>query len=44
MFTLDELKGKDINRLENVVTLAPNVHTAFGKFDLWLEPLEVCTS
>jgi hypothetical protein len=40
----DELEGKDINRLENLVTLAPHVHIAFGKFDLWLKPLEVCTS
>lgn len=35
---LDELNGLNIHRLENVITLDPNVHDLFNRLSLWLVP------
>ncbi|KIM35289.1 hypothetical protein M413DRAFT_32596 [Hebeloma cylindrosporum] len=32
----DELSGPKIHRLENVMTLAPQIHTKFERLELWL--------
>ncbi|KAI0089730.1 hypothetical protein BDY19DRAFT_940541 [Irpex rosettiformis] len=37
---LGELNGSDVNRLENVLTLETNCHTAFDNLWLWLEATE----
>lgn len=36
-----ELTGKNIHRLENVLTLTRNMHRAFDDLDIWFEP-KVC--
>ena len=33
----DELKGANIHRLENILTLTPDVCAYFRRMDLWLE-------
>ncbi|KIJ46274.1 hypothetical protein M422DRAFT_165576 [Sphaerobolus stellatus SS14] len=33
-----ELKGANIHRLENVITMGSNVHTAFNRLDIWFSP------
>ena len=34
----EELNGTGIHRLENILTLDPNVHFSFDRLRLWLEP------
>jgi hypothetical protein len=36
----DELNRGEINCLENVMTLAPHIHTRFGSLTLYLEAIE----
>ena len=38
---IDELNGQQINRVENILTLTPNLHALFGPLDVWLEAVEV---
>jgi len=33
------LNGQAINRLGNMLTLQPTLHTMFGEFNLWFEPV-----
>ena len=40
----EELNGSGIHRLENVLTLTPDVNIFFDTFWLWLEPVEVSNS
>ncbi|KAG6835318.1 hypothetical protein H0H93_002745, partial [Arthromyces matolae] len=35
--TSEELNGKSIHRLENVITLEKNIHEAFDTLNLWFE-------
>jgi hypothetical protein len=37
----DELNGRDINRLENVMTLAGYQRAVFGALHFWLEAVDV---
>ncbi len=32
----DDLNGPNVHRLENVMTMAPNVHTLFDQLMIWL--------
>ena len=38
---IDELSGQQINRVENILTLTPNLHALFGSLYVWLEAVEV---
>ena len=40
----EELNGSGIHRLENVLTLTPDVHISFDTLRVWLEPVEVSNS
>jgi hypothetical protein len=39
------LYGGEVNSLQNVITMAINLHSAFDCFNLWLEPVlgQVCS-
>jgi hypothetical protein len=34
----DELNGAKVHRLENVMTMAPGVHTIFDQLKVWFVP------
>ncbi|KAH7906958.1 hypothetical protein BJ138DRAFT_1161323 [Hygrophoropsis aurantiaca] len=36
-YLMDELNGDKIHRLENIITLRPDLHSLFDTLDLWLE-------
>ena len=36
-----ELRGDEINRIDNILTLSPEVHRFFGRMKGWLEAKEV---
>ena len=38
---ISELCGEEINRIDNILTLSPDVHVAFGSMKGWLEATEV---
>jgi HNH endonuclease len=33
----EELNGRDIHRLDNIITMASDKHDAFDKLQLWFE-------
>ncbi len=38
----EKLNGNEIHRLENIITLEQDVHTAFDDLSLWFKPVAVC--